>query len=294
MTTYCVIVTYRPDVARLLDLCGQLVKDGAKIVLVDNTEAPYLESGQLLGGCTLITLGYNSGIAHAQNVGLRAALAEGAAVLFFFDQDSKIWPGFVNCFAAALDIGVAKVVSPLCIDDATNVPLPAVRIGRHGQPIPVHCADAAAPYLVDIVISSGIAATRSVFDAVGAFDEQLFIDFVDTEWCLRCRAKQIPIYVVPNVVMRHSIGARYFRVGPLTISEHSAERCYYQIRNCFLLIRRPHVPLFFSAKELASTLVNRFLLLFFVESRLSYLKAYLSAVRDGIKGTTGERPTQSK
>lgn len=290
MEAYCIIVGYRPDVARLADLCSRVVGDGVKVIVVDNSEVPALDRGALPAGCTLITLGYNSGIAHAQNEGVAAALAAGASVLVFFDQDSKIEPGFVKSLIAAIGEGSVEIVSPLSVDEATNMPLPSLRISRFGWSTPVHGADAAGRYPVDMVISSGTAATRQVFEIAGAFDDGLFIDFVDAEWCLRCRAKQIPIYVVPGLVMRHSVGLRHFRFGTLTISVHSPVRCYYQIRNSFLLFRKPHIPLIFALKQLAATVVSRTILLFYVEDRLSYLKSYLFAVRDGLKGVTGARP----
>lgn len=290
MEACCIIVGYRPDVAQLLGLCARVAADGVKVIVVDNSEIPSLDGGALPAGCTLITLGYNSGIAHAQNVGVAAALVADAKVLVFFDQDSRIRPGFVRSLITAIGEGRAEIVSPLCVDDATGVPLPSLRVSRYGWSAPVHIADAAGRYPVDTVISSGTVATRQVFETAGGFDDGLFIDFVDVEWCLRCRSMQIPIYVVPSLVMRHSVGLRHFRFGTLTISVHSPARCYYQIRNSFLLFRKPHIPLIFALKQLASTVVSRTVLLFFVEDRLSYLKSYLFGVRDGLKGVVGARP----
>jgi rhamnosyltransferase len=285
-----VIVCYRPDIAQLNSLCHRVLADGATAVVVDNTEIPYLRPDELPDGCTLITLGCNSGIGRALNIGLARALAAGAAVIVFFDQDSKLGPGLLKRLAASIQPGIPEIASPLCVDDRTGAALPSLRLSRHGLSTPVHRADLPDRYPVDIVISSGTIATREVFDLAGAFDESLFIDFVDTEWCLRCRAKQIPIYVVPTAVMRHSIGTRHFRFGPLTILVHSSTRCYYQIRNSFLLLRRRHVPLVFSVKQIVSILSSRIVLLFAVENRARYLKAYWSAVRDGIRGIGGARP----
>jgi rhamnosyltransferase len=264
--------------------------DGAKVILVDNTEAPYLDGGKLPDGCTLITLGYNSGIAHAQNVGVAAALSAGATVVVFFDQDSRIGPGFLGCLVGNITVGIPEIVSPLCVDDVTGARLPSLRLSRYGLSIPVHQAGSSSRYPVDIVISSGTVATREVFELAGGFDEDFFIDFVDAEWCLRCRARQIPIYAVPSAVMRHSIGTRSFRFGPLTILVHGPARCYYQIRNSFLLLRKRHVPLIFSFKQIASVLLSRMVLLSQVEDQRAYIKAYLSALRDGLKGVTGVRP----
>jgi len=168
--------------------------------------------------------------------------------------------------------------------------LPSLRINRCGSKTVVHKADSVLPYPVDIVISSGTAATKEVFEVAGGLDETLFIDAVDTEWCLRCRSRQVPIYVVPSAVMRQRIGTRSIHLGRFTIPVHGPARCYYQLRNCFHLLRKKHVPLAFALTHMASVIFNRTLLLFFVEDRPAYIRAYLSALLDGIKGVGGARP----
>jgi rhamnosyltransferase len=290
VTTHCIIVCYRPGVAQLMTLCERVRVDRAKVILVDNTETPYLDRDNLPEGCTLVTLGYNSGIAHAQNVGVAEAISAGATVLIFFDQDSKIDPGFVPRLVEAIEAGVPDIVSPLCVDDDTGTQLPSARVNRYGLSTPVHPAGSPVRYPADIVISSGTAATREVFDLAGTFDEDFFIDYVDIEWCLRCRGNRIPIHIVPGAVMRHSIGTRAHRLGPLTILVHSPTRCYYQIRNSFLLLRKRHVPIIFSLKQIASVILSRMALLIWVRDRPVYLKAYLSGLRDGLNGVTGAKP----
>ena len=117
------------------------------------------------------------------------------------------------------------------------------------------------------------------------------IDYVDTEWCLRCRSKGIPVRVVPSAIMHHRIGTNTTKIGPLTVQIHSADRCYYQIRNSFHLFRRRHIPFIFALKEVISTIVNRVLLLFLVENRVLYAKAYLRAIMDGLLGVVGPKTT---
>ena len=286
----CVVVSFRPELAQLRQLCGAILMDGAKVVVVDNTEAPGLNSAELPAGCELIAVGYNSGIAHAQNVGVGRALAAGAAVLVFFDQDSKIGQGFLSALVGPLKVGTAEITSPLYVEDVSSNPLPSLRLGRFGLPAAVHGADGTNPYPVDIVISSGTAATREVFRIAGMFDEGLFIDSVDSEWCLRCRSKQIPIHVVPTAVMRHQVGNRSIRLGGFTILQHNPTRCYYQLRNCFHLMRKKHVPVAFALRHMLSVLVSRTVLLFFIRDRRAYLDAYFAGLRDGLKGVTGARP----
>ena len=186
-TCFCIIVSYRPDVARLAELCSRLIVEGAAVIVVDNTERPSFEPSRMPEGCTLIQLGHNSGIAHAQNVGVRAALLARAEILLFFNQNSKVEAGFVASLASALDPSVAEVVAPLCVDEATGMPLAAEDLGRFGWSKGVYWPRGQARYRIDISISSGMAVTRRAVESVGPFDEDYFIDFVDSDWCLRCR-----------------------------------------------------------------------------------------------------------
>lgn len=290
MKVYSIVVCYRPDMQRLLSLCESLRMDGAAIVIVDNTEQPFLRVEQLPAGCELVTLGRNTGIAHAQNVGVAAATAAGADVTVFFDQDSTIEPGLVRALVGRLRLGTPDIVAPLYRDDVSNAELPSVRVSRLGLAQAVHRGAAADPYSVDVVISSGTAATKETFTVAGTFDEDLFIDFVDTEWCLRCRSKQVPIRVVPSAVMQHRIGGRSIHLGVAAVFVHSPQRCYYQLRNCFHLFRKGHIPFLFALRETASVFVGRALLLLFVADKSTYIKAYIRGLRDGAKGVTGAMP----
>jgi rhamnosyltransferase len=154
----------------------------------------------------------------------------------------------------------------------------------------VHHRNSSEPYPVDVVISSGTVATVEAFEIAGLFDEDLFIDFVDTEWCLRCRSKMIPIRVIPTAVMENRIGSRPFSFGFGTVFVHTPTRCYYQIRNCLLLFRKRHVPVLYAIRELVGIFYNRILLLFIVDEKASYLRAYSCALIDGFRGVTGIKP----
>lgn len=290
MKTFCVIVCYLPNIEALSQLCRAITSDGGQVILVDNTDSPTLNGQNLPTDCTLITLGTNTGIAHAQNVGVNSAMAAGADIVAFFDQDSTIKPGFLSTLVKPLSLGKPEIVSPLYVDDTSKNALPSKKVSRHGVTSTVHQNDSLEPYLVDVVISSGTAASVRVFEVAGLFDEDFFIDFVDTEWCLRCRSKMIPIRVIPTAVMKNRIGSSSLSIGFTTVFVHSPVRCYYQIRNCFLLFRKRNVPFLFAVRELISVCYNRTLLLFIVDDVAAYLRAYSCALFDGFKGVTGVKP----
>jgi rhamnosyltransferase len=121
-------------------------------------------------------------------------------------------------------------------------------------------------------------------------DEEFFIDFVDTEWCLRCRSKSIPIQVVPTAVMNHSIGETSINLGFMRGFVHSPERCYYEIRNCFLLFKKENVPFLLASKVILSVFVHHIVLFGFVKNKANYVKNYLLAILHGIRGVVGKKP----
>jgi rhamnosyltransferase len=268
-------------------MCAELLAAGVTPLLVDNTEQSDLADSAAMAGCRLIALRENTGIARAQNVGIRAAIDSGAEAVLFLDQDSRIDRACVSVLRSALDNGKAMVVGPVCVDETTGIELPAARLGRYGLPKPVPALGGSGNQAVDILISSGTLASRAALVSAGPMDEQLFIDFVDTEWCLRCRSRDIGIEIVRGAVLRHSIGARYLRIGPFTVLVHSPARCYYQIRNSFLLFRKRHVPRAFALHALVTVLASRILLLLFATNRMAYTRAYVAGLRDGFRGFGG-------
>lgn len=290
MIVSAVIVCYHPALARLRQTCESLLGAGLSVIVVDNSEASSLQSDTALPGCTTIVNAENLGIAKAQNVGIALAIEHGASVVVFFDQDSKIPPGFAGQLLSHMKPGVPLVLAPVYRDEAKGFEYPSLRLTRLGTLRKVFARGRVDPYDVDVVISSGTAATVEVFERAGVMDEDFFIDFVDTEWSLRCRQHGVPVRIVPSAMLEHSVGIRSIDLGVATLLVHSPTRCYYQIRNCFRLFQKDSVPFALAVRETVGLAVHKSLLLLFVSGRLAYLRAYAEAVRDGLRGTTGRKP----
>jgi rhamnosyltransferase len=292
MTLVSVIVSYHASAAGLSKLATTLIADGSQVLIVDNTPDSPLRTIAFPHGCELIPLGQNMGIAYAQNVGIKAALSRGATVVALFDQDSEPGSGFLTRLVAELRPGRPDVVAPVCIDERTGQELPSYRMGRRvaGRLSKVYAQGASQPVAVDLVIASGSVATAPTFSVVGLMDENLFIDFVDFEWCIRCRAQGVEIRVVPQASMRHTIGQRAKNLGVMNGIVHSAPRSYYKLRNGFLLLRNKHVPASYAIRETAIALLQYLMLLPFVSPRREYIKVFWRAVGHGLRGVVGRDP----
>lgn len=287
MNIHAVIVAYHPDALALSTLAQTLHGASARVVVVDNTPRPGASLPAMPMGCEMVALGDNLGIAHAQNVGIRFAREQAADVIVFFDQDSTIDAAFLRTLLEGLAVGKPGVVGPVCIDARHGFEYPAYRLNRWGYPHKVYAGSRSAPYPVDLLISSGSAVTAVTFDIVGLQDEDFFIDCVDQEWSLRCRARGVPIMVAPRARMAHSIGDVAADIGPLKTFVHSPARRYYRVRNAFLLFRKPHVPKLFAGKAVLSAIVHAVLQLGMVSDRSEHLRILCAGALDGLRGVTG-------
>ena len=291
MRIFSVIVSYNPNIENLTLLCQTLLNNDSNVIVVDNSEKNYISNHKNLADCLIIPLEVNTGIAYAQNIGIKHALKNKADIVIIFDQDSKINNKFIPSLIKHLTIGKPKVVVPLCYDEFDGKELPAIRLNKVGIPVKIYKDDNCnTPYDIDFSIASGTAATAITYDIVGLMDEDLFIDYVDIDWCLRLRSKNIALQVVPSATMIHSIGLRSINLWFMKCFVHSPIRTYYKIRNSFILLRKDYVPLLMALKEIITILIHQFALLFFVKNKTEYIKNYYVAVIHGVKGIVGEKP----
>jgi rhamnosyltransferase len=289
MRIYCVIVCYKPDVINLNNICKALLINNVNVILVDNSEVCYIEEMSNCLGLELISLNENLGIAKAQNIGIRLAIENKAEIIAFFDQDSEIENDFIPNLIRPLKRNQPMVVSPVFFDRKYGFRFPSYKLNRFGLLKEIENSPDEIPYDVDVIISSGSAATKEVFDIVGLMNEEYFIDFVDTEWSLRCKNKCIPIKVVPSAIMKHSIGDKSIDLKFMRIFIHSPLRSYYKVRNSFLFYRSRHIPFLLGMKEVVSALIHNFMTIFVVRHKGDYVKNYFQAVRDGLLGRVGKK-----
>jgi rhamnosyltransferase len=286
MKLHAIIVTYFPRADHLERLVRALEKSHVQVIQVDNTPGP---GAQPVDGCRFVPMGDNLGIAAAQNRGVELAMADGAQVILFFDQDSTISAGFVERLIARLDVTRPGVVGPVFHDEAQGFECPCYVLNRWGYPNKMLSMARTEPYDVDVRISSGSAVTAATFPVVGPMDESLFLDYVDVEWCLRARARGVPIQIDPAASMKHSIGETAVQVGPLKVFIDGPTRTYYRVRNALLLLRKREVPIVFALKEIASEIVHHTIQLVIAQQRLARFRATLCGVWHGLAGISGRR-----
>ena len=291
-----VVISFNPEMESFAHLLRQLSEQVDTVVVVDNASS--CDITQCLAGAAgtqaqLITAEDNLGIAAAQNLGITKAFELGCSEIVFFDQDSKVPAGLIGRLKAHLSDPSVAIVAPVHFDSVQGFGYPVVDIQPNGTRRKWRPEAMDRPVDVSVVISSGTLVRRYVFDQVGLMDESLFIDYVDTEWCLRCAQKGYFVRVEPAARLEHSLGLGSMRLGKLRIPVHRPERRYYRIRNAILLLRYKHVPLLMALREVCFGLIHSLLILAASEQRADYLRYYWRGVVDGLRGRTGACPAQS-
>jgi len=226
----CVIIpTFRPTLT-LVERVAALSTRYEVVVLDDDPGGAGASEVLARIGClravTLLRNHTNLGIAATLNRGVRHGLQTGCEGVVTLDQDTDIGPVFVEqllAHAGSPDLGV---IGPGNID--------GVAYGSEVR------AGLQEPYEI---LQSGMYIPAGTFARVGLFDEGLFIDSVDTDFCLRVRDAGLKVYAVVGLDMQHQLGGsrkRSFRRGRYrpVATDHPPFRWYYIIRNRLVVLRR--------------------------------------------------------
>ena len=291
-----ITVAYNPNPDRLVEQVRALQGEVDDIVVIDNGSATPVHSlGALSQTCArIITLPLNAGVARGFNLGIAAARERGAEFVLLLDDDSVPVPGMVARLVDACRRqarpgapGVAAV-GPRVQDARDPHDYPFIRLGwthnRH-----VRCGTSPDEVIAcDFLISSGSLVPTEAFTTVGEFDEGLFIDSVDLEWCCRARDKGLMLYGVCAARLDHRLGDRRHAVLNVELVVHSPERVYYMTRNRFLLYRRPYMPLKWKLKDLLRWMAKFSATMMLIAPRAQYARMTLRAIRDAIVGRAGK------
>lgn len=228
-----IIISYNPD-NNLLDSINLLINQVEKIIIVDNgSESEKKKNINLIKDINnekikIIFNEENLGIATALNIGVKDALKQGYNWILTMDQDSKVSSNMIEKM-----FEVYRTIDESERKDILSI-FPNF-VDERIQSIEENSEMNAYEY-VDADITSGNLLKAEVFDKVGFFDDSLFIDLVDTDFCMRLNEENIKMIKVRDAILYHSLGESQTVksiFGKFNTSNHSALRRYYMTRNRF-------------------------------------------------------------
>jgi GT2 family glycosyltransferase/glycosyltransferase involved in cell wall biosynthesis len=181
---------------------------------------------------TLIETGRNLGFPAGCNVGIEAALKEGAEWVLLLNSDVVLAPDALpQLLAAARAHASAGILGPLILsreepDLISSAGISySVASGRMRNRLTGQPASAAPKATLDVPAVSGCAMLIScaALERAGLFDSTYFFSFEDVDFCLRARSAGFQTLCVPD--------ARAYHEGGRTIGQRSARRVYFATRN---------------------------------------------------------------
>jgi rhamnosyltransferase len=284
------VVCFHPDASSLAALLQALAPQVRRVILIDNSPGKPSLGPEQLRGSLHVPMPRNAGTAGGLNEAWRRALAAGATHLVSFDQDSRPTPNLVQCLLAALESSSPAgrplaAVGPVWTDERNGRPmrvLAPVRFWRRHVAAP----DAG---LVEVnhIITSGCLISAAAYQAVGPFDENLFLDYADIEWSLRARAHGFTLSVTANCRMSHAIGERMLQIAGRQVAVHSPLRTYLQVRNHLLLWRVDTVPRLWLLSDSIQVAAKLVVLLLLAPARTERVRCMFRALGDGLRGRGG-------
>ncbi|KMK01533.1 hypothetical protein ABW08_22995 [Pluralibacter gergoviae] len=285
--TGCVVVTFNPDIKHLQKFIKVLTgQSDSKVYLIDNNSTNKEELFTLKSICSTTFLDFNSGIAHAQNIGIKKAIEDDMDYIIFFDQDSYVDSNFVLNLTTEM-VNLEKnhnvaTLGPIFKDARYGFYYDVIKLNKFGFRKKIKSNNIDGFQEVSFIISSGSIVSRKAIDIVGLMDERFFIDYVDTEWCLRSQSKKLHVFVTSKVTMTHAIGDKFIKFFKYNIPVHSSFRRYYRIRNAFYFFRMPHIPIVMKVRDVLYNTVHQSIIIMKVEDRLNQAYTFFRAVRDGL------------
>ena len=227
-----VVVCYFPDVQELMRLIETLSMASGLVVAVDNggLETSRAALHARFPSLSIIAPGTNIGIAAALNLAFRAANERGFSHVISFDQDSVIEAGAIRALCAEFETirnGGTKIAA---IGPAFHDPRMTDQRKTGGKESPEEAR--VRPYL----ITSGCLASVEAWRVSGGFDERLFIDLVDVEWCWRLGRLGYTVHQSGTSSMAHRLSDGMKRMLGVTFNTYAPIRRYYLARNSVYLL----------------------------------------------------------
>lgn len=284
------IVTYNPEMQRLEENINAIIGQVDEVVLVDNGSTNINEIEQKWADndkVSIINNKENMGIATALNQIIDYSLKNGYNWTLTLDEDSVVPEDMIEKYMDYIDRENTAMIVPIICDRVMGT-------------IDLKEEITSAYTLVETAITSGSLMNNLIWKKVGGFKDELFIDYVDFDYCMKVRLAKYDIVRVNSVKLLHELGnateiklftfleklckdgsewKRRFSELRYT-TNHSPKRLYYVTRNQYYYINH-YRPYFDAARLEKGMRIAWAVKLIFEKDRIKKFKAIRKGIKDG-------------
>ena len=273
-----VVVLYNPDPIVIQNIQSYLPFLYV-LYVIDNSESPNMnivEQLRELGEkIKYIALGENRGVAYALNLGATLAIESGADWLLTMDQDSSFEGDSASKlveYCESLEDERVAIVTALHVDSDIVVYKKEKKLFPH------------------IAMTSGSMVNLRNYEKIGPFRDEFFIDFVDTEYCLRAKRNDLTVLTLKDVVLQHKVG-KPKKVLFFTTTNHPPIRRYYITRNRIAVWREYYsVDPDYVRFDMACFVRETAKILLGEDRKLEKMQMIMKGIADSLRGKFGKLP----
>lgn len=262
------IVTYNPSIDELVNSIKVISSMGYEIIIVDNGSDNINDIENFIGdNCYLIKNDDNLGIAKALNQVFYFSDKMGYKWVLTLDQDSMLSYELLCCYGECMESSKVGIYCPRVHDLVSGVTWPKDGLIE-----------------LDKCITSGSLTSVCAWQDIAGFDEYLFIDEVDNDFCYRLRKMGYKIVVIPSALLNHKVGKTRivnFFGKRIYVRNHSSMRKFYITRNRLYLDRKYYGHI--RATSIFKTLLFIVKTFIFEDDKKAKLMACLSGVKESIR-----------
>lgn len=273
-----VAVLYEPDHKVIFNIMSYS-RYLEKVYVIDNTEFMDTELVQKIKGLRNVQYIWNHGnlgLAVALNMGCQKAFSDGYPYVFTMDQDSVMQSGTVERMKAFMESSSDRtVVAPFVIPYFDTVS-------------PWNKKKTDKSQVVNFAITSGMLVSKEAFEDVGGFDDKLFIECIDVDFCIKLKQKSWKIIKIENAVLYQRAGNSepkkflWKTVHPLFEAPY---RGYYKFRNKKYLKNKYGKKIYQFTPRLYEAVVKTLL---YEPNKMVRFHYYLKGYRDGMRKQMGK------
>ena len=281
-----VIVTWNPLVSDVLACAESLLSQVDTIIYSDNgsdadTKKLLTELQQKHKNIVCLWNGENLGIATALNRGVACARELKAEWVMTLDHDSVPEKDMVaKMFAAYQTLSDEE-------KNTTAILCPNFMLAKGPS---YH--DARARF-IETSITSGQLVKMKLFEKIGGYEDDLFVECVDHEFCFRAFAHGYRTFLAPDAMLRQRIGhpdVKQLFGKTFVVPHYSPERYYYQLRNTVVIYKKYYriVPRWV-LKNMPPVVYSLIKVVLYEKQPARKLGLAMLGVFDGLRGKLGKR-----
>ncbi len=265
------IITYNPNLKRLRECIDSIINQVDALVIVDNNSSNKDDIYYKYNDKSNISIIFNEsnlGLSKALNQGMQWAIDHSFEWVLTLDQDSVCSKKLIKSYCEYLKYN--------------NIGIITCRIKDRNSKMTTHKFDEQYKF-ISSCITSGSLSNVKVFKNVKGYDENLFIDMVDTDYCYTLGENGYKIIMVNYIGLLHELGqSRMHRLFGFRfeVTNHSAERKYTITKNSVYLILKHRLNLF---TEFFVIIARFFTVLIYEKDKKKKIKMMAKGIIDGIK-----------